>query len=73
MSALQAAYPYIKIAYEEGTLFSVWGPCSDGSKNPCDCPQCKHAEKLEAAGLDYNEEYAKAIPTCPAWREKDSK
>ncbi len=56
MSALQAAYPYIKIAYEEGTLFSVWGPCSDGSKNPCDCPQCKHAEKLEAAGLDYNEE-----------------
>ena len=49
------------IALEDGTLFSIWGPCTDGSKMECDCPQCQHANKLEAEGKDFCEEYEKFI------------
>ena len=52
------------IAYHDGTLFTVWGPCSDGRKDPCDCPQCSHAAKLEAEGKDWEREYQK-------WRSGD--
>lgn len=48
------------IAAKEGSLYTVWGPCTDGSKIECDCPQCTHANKLEAEGKDWDEEYAKA-------------
>lgn len=52
---------FTKIAYEEGVLFSKWGPCSDGSYDPCQCKQCKWADKLESEGKDYSEEYDKAM------------
>lgn len=53
-----SAFQYI--ALREGSLFSIWGPCTDGSKLECDCPQCEHANKLEAEGKDWDEEYEKA-------------
>ena len=54
------SFPFVKIAYENDELFSVWGPCSGDGKNPCDCPQCKHADALELQGLDWETEYQKA-------------
>ena len=48
------------IAAKEGSLGSVWGPCTDGSKLECECPQCIHANKLEAEGKDWDTEYEKA-------------
>lgn len=52
---------YTKISYEEGSLFTVWGPCSGFKKDPCDCPQCTHAEDLVKRGLDYENEYEKFL------------
>ena len=34
---------YELIAYREGSLFSIWGPCSDGTVSRCECEQCLHA------------------------------
>ena len=48
------------IAAKDGSLGSVWGPCTDGSKLECDCPQCQHANQLEAEGKDWDVEYDKA-------------
>lgn len=56
---------YELIAYREGSLFSIWGPCSDGTVEPCQCKQCLHANAIEKAGLDYNEEYERAIHWKP--------
>ena len=53
---------YTKIAYRDGTLFTVWGPCSsNGQPDPCGCPQCKHADQLKAGGKEWEEEYQKAL------------
>ena len=52
---------YNYIAFHDGSLFSIWGPCSgDGKKLHCDCPQCRHADKLAADGKDWDLEYEKA-------------
>jgi hypothetical protein len=51
---------FAHIAYEDGVLFSVWGPCSCSSTDDY-CIQCQHIDKLEAEGKDYEEEYQKAI------------
>ena len=48
------------IALMEGSLGSIWGPCTDGSKLECDCPQCLHANKLSVEGKDWDVEYQKA-------------
>lgn len=48
------------IAAGDGSLFTIWGPCTDGSKLVCDCPQCQHANKLANEGKDWDEEYEKA-------------
>jgi phage FluMu protein Com len=48
------------ISAGDGSLGTVWGPCIDGSKLECDCPQCKHANKLELEGKDWDVEYEKA-------------
>ena len=56
---------YEFIAYREGSLFSIWGPCSDGTVEPCQCKQCLHANAIEKAGLDYNKEYERAIHWRP--------
>ena len=56
---MDISYPYHIIAYKNGELFTVWGPCSGIGKDPCDCPQCQHAQKLEDAGLDWETEYQK--------------
>jgi hypothetical protein len=53
------------IAYKNKSLFTVWGPCSGEGKIPCDCPQCKHADKLEAEGKDWETEYQKALKNNP--------
>lgn len=46
------------LAWLEGSLGTIWGPCTgDGTEDPCQCPQCRHAEALEASGRDYDEEY----------------
>ena len=54
---------YDYIAYKDGSLFTIWGPCTgDGTQEEqCDCPQSQHADKLEAEGKDFNEEYDKAM------------
>lgn len=48
------------IAYNDGSLGTIWGPCTDGSKLTCDCPQCQNANRIEAEGLSWDEEYEKA-------------
>lgn len=48
------------IAAFDGSGGTIWGPCTDGSKMECDCPQCENANRIEAAGLDWDEEYRKA-------------
>lgn len=45
------------IAFNDGSLGTVWGPCSDGTKISCDCPQCTHANRIEESGKDYSTEY----------------
>lgn len=54
------SFPFIKIAYENDELFSVWGPCAGDGKMPCDCPQCRHADAIAAKGRDWEDEYQKA-------------
>lgn len=51
---------YAYIAFHEGSLGTVWGPCSDGRTDPCECPQCRHANELSANGKDWNTEYRAA-------------
>lgn len=52
---------YDYIAYKDGSLGTIWGPCSgDGSKNPCECKQCRHANQLDEEGKDFNLEYENA-------------
>lgn len=51
---------YDIIAAHEGSGGTIWGPCTDGSKFFCDCPQCEHANNIEASGKDWNVEYEKA-------------
>lgn len=51
---------YAHIAFHDGSLGTVWGPCSDGTKFICECPQCEHANKLEADGKDWETEYEAA-------------
>jgi hypothetical protein len=48
------------IAAMDGSLGTVWGPCTDGSKLECDCQQCIHANKLFSEGKDWDVEYEKA-------------
>lgn len=57
---MNVSFPQIEIADRNGELFSIWGPCSGNGKDPCDCPQCKHADNLAAQGLDWDDEYKKA-------------
>ncbi len=58
---MNKAWIYAEIAHEDKTLFGPWGPCSDGRQDPCDCPQCQHADRIAAAGLDYETEYQEAL------------
>ena len=48
------------LAAYNGSGGTIWGPCTDGSKIECDCPQCENANRIERAGLDWDEEYKKA-------------
>ena len=48
------------VAAMEGSLFTEWGPCTDGTQMECLCPSCQNANRIEAAGLDWEEEYQKA-------------
>jgi hypothetical protein len=38
-----------------------WGPCFCAALAGEDCPSCANAERIEAAGLDWQAEYEKAI------------
>ena len=51
---------YLNIAWHDGSLGTIWGPCLDGSKDPCECKACKNANRIEAEGLDFSAEYEKA-------------
>ena len=51
---------YDFIANEEGVLFTKWGPCFCDPGKEGECVACRHAQAIEDAGLDYNEEYDKA-------------
>lgn len=50
-------YPFIHIAWEDGTLGTKWGPCLCGGDQPDPCLSCRHAEDLERRGLDWEDEY----------------
>lgn len=51
---------YAYISWNEGSLFTKWGPCLDGSKLECDCIACKNANRIEREGLDWDAEYTAA-------------
>ena len=44
----------------EGSYDTIWGPCTDGTKDPCTCPQCQNANSIVNAGKNWDEEYDKA-------------
>ena len=52
---------YDYIAYQDGSIGTIWGPCLDGSKENCDCKACQNADRINEAGLDFDEEYEKAM------------
>ncbi len=39
----------------------LWGACSCPSNGKYTCSVCQHAEELEVAGLDWEEEYQKSL------------
>ena len=51
---------YDHIAHKNGELFTAWGPCfcDPGGVGPR-CAACRNADRIEAAGLDWEEEYQK--------------
>lgn len=49
-----------RIAFEDGSLGTIWGPCTGDGGEPCECPSCQNAERLFADGKDWDEEYEKA-------------
>ena len=52
---------YDHIAYTDGSLGTIWGPCmGGGQKSACDCPPCQNANRIEAEGNDYADEYEAA-------------
>lgn len=54
---------YDHIAYIEGSLGTIWGPCMGAGQNgesQCNCGPCQNANRIEAEGLEYCEEYEKA-------------
>jgi hypothetical protein len=38
-----------------------WGPCFCQALGGETCPSCSHAQSIEAAGLDWEAEYEKAV------------
>lgn len=49
------------IASDEGVQGTIWGPCmSPAAEEPCQCPACKNANRIDERGLDWDEEYEKA-------------
>lgn len=57
---LNVSFPFVEIAFHDGDLYTIWGPCTGIGKDSCDCPQCQHAQKIEDSGLDWDVEYRKA-------------
>lgn len=54
---------YDHIAYNDGSLGTIWGPCMGGAqdgKSGCNCGPCQNANRIEAEGKDYAEEYERA-------------
>jgi len=45
-----------------------WGPCFCQALAGETCPSCNHAEHLDAAGLDWETEYERAISAGEAIR-----
>lgn len=52
-------FVYMGIAFNSGLLFSRWGPCICAGKNECE--SCVNANEIELNGLDWDEEFNKAM------------
>lgn len=49
------------ISLHEGSYGTIWGPCTGNGDINCSCPQCENANRVEESGLDWDEEYKKAM------------
>lgn len=52
-------FVYMGIAFNSGLLFSQWGPCICGGNS--ECKSCINANEIELSGLDWDEEFNKAM------------
>ena len=47
-------------AFMDGSEYTIWGPCTGSASDSCNCPSCENASRIEAQGLDWDDEYEAA-------------